>query len=189
MSTGTLCAAMFALALTACGRSNESGSGGGKTIQNKGSDTMVNLAQAWAEEYRKVRPEVAIAVSGGGSGTGIAALENNTVDIANASREMKPEEKEQANKNTGKDPVEHTVAYDAISIYLHPSNPMAKITKEQLACIYGETGKCGKWPDVGVQIPGCASQEIVRVSRQSNSGTYAYFREWVVGEKGDFKLG
>src|SRR5262249_52563427 len=139
MSTRTLCAAMFALALTACGRSDESG--GGKTIQNKGSDTMVNLAQAWAEEYRKVRPEVAIAVTGGGSGPGIAALENNTVDTANSSREMKPEEMDQAQKNTGKKPVEHTVAYDAITIYVHPSNPMSKITRDELACIYGEGGK------------------------------------------------
>jgi phosphate transport system substrate-binding protein len=188
MNTRMVYTAMFVLALTACGRSDEGGSGG-KTVQNKGSDTMVNLAQAWAEEYRKVKPEVAIAVSGGGSGTGIAALMNNTVDIANSSREMKAEEIDQAQKITGKKPVEHTVAYDAITIYLHPSNPMSKITRDQLACIYGEGGKCAKWTDAGVQVPGCANQEIVRVGRQSNSGTYAYFREWVVGEKGDFKLG
>ncbi|HEV8575023.1 MAG TPA: substrate-binding domain-containing protein, partial [Dehalococcoidia bacterium] len=81
------------------------------------------------------------------------------------------------------------VAYDAITIYLHPSNPLTKITKDQLACIYGEAGTCVKWTDAGVTVPGCANQEIVRVGRQSNSGTYAYFREWVVGEKGDFKLG
>jgi phosphate transport system substrate-binding protein len=188
MNTRLVCAAIFALALAACGRSGESGSGGG-TIQNKGSDTMVNLAQAFAEEYQKVRPEVAIAVTGGGSGTGIAALMNNTVDIANASREMRVEEIDQARKNTGKEPVEHVVAYDAIVVYLHPSNPMAKITRDQLACIYGESGTCNKWPDAGVQVPGCAGQEIVRVGRQSNSGTYSYFREWVVGERSDFKLG
>ena len=83
-------------------------SGSGHTmIQNKGSDTMVNVAQAWAEEYRKVRPETAVAVSGGGSGTGIASLVNGTVDIASSSREIKPAEKELAKKNTGKDAVEH----------------------------------------------------------------------------------
>jgi phosphate transport system substrate-binding protein len=158
-------------------------------IQNKGSDTMVNLAQAWAEEYRKVHPEGAVAVSGGGSGTGIAALMNGTVDIANASREMKKEEEETAKKNTGKSPVEHLVAYDALAIYVHKANPIAKIAKSQLKCIYGEGGTCAKWSDLGVEVPGCAGQEIVRVSRQNNSGTYQYFREWAIGEKADFKLG
>lgn len=170
------------LTAAGCGKKN-------KMIQNKGSDTMINLAQALAEEYHKVNKKVAIAVSGGGSGVGIAALENGTVDIANASREMKAEEAATAKKNTGKDPVQHIVAYDALAVYLHASNPLTKITKEQLACIYGEGGSCGKWTDVGVEVPGCAGQEIVRVGRQNNSGTYAYFREWVVGEKKDFKLG
>ncbi|HEU5057082.1 MAG TPA: phosphate ABC transporter substrate-binding protein [Kofleriaceae bacterium] len=178
------CAASIALA-AGCGKRR----GGGKMIQNKGSDTMVNLAQAWAEEYRKVNPQVAIAVTGGGSGTGIAALINGTVDIANASREMKPAEKAEAKKNTGKDPVEHTVAFDALAIYVHKSNPMASISKEQLACIYGENGTCNSWSDLKVQVPGCSGQEIVRVGRQNNSGTYMFFREWVVGEKNDFKLG
>jgi phosphate transport system substrate-binding protein len=186
MSTRALSAAMVALVLTACGGNERNGS---KTIQNKGSDTMVNLAQAWAEEYQTVRPEVLIAVSGGGSGTGIAALMNNTVDMANSSREMKAEEKDQARKSTGKEPVEHVVAYDAIVVFLHPSNPMSTITRDQLACIFGEMGTCERWPDAGVQVPGCSDQEIVRVGRQSNSGTYSFFREWVVGEKNDLKLG
>jgi phosphate transport system substrate-binding protein len=173
------------LILGACNR----GGGDRKMIQNKGSDTMVNLAQAWAEEYKKIRPNVAVAVSGGGSGTGIAALENGTVEIANASREMKKEEIETAKKNTGKDPVEHLVAYDALAIYVHKDNPLAKITHDQLKCIYGEGGKCDKWSDVGIEVPGCSGQELVRASRQNNSGTYQYFREWTVGEKGDFKLG
>lgn len=163
--------------------------GKGAVIQNKGSDTMVNVAQAWAEEYRKVQPNVAIAVSGGGSGTGIAALENGTVDIANASREIKPEEREIILKNSGgKEPVEHTVAYDALAVYVHKDNPIAKITKAQLADIYGEQGKATKWTDIGVTVPGCKDQEIIRVSRQNNSGTFEYFREWTLG-KGDFKLG
>lgn len=177
--------AIAALALVAC-------KGGGRDrvmIQNKGSDTVVNLAQSWAEEYRKVRPNVAIAVSGGGSGTGIASLMNGTVDIANASREMKKEELEAAKKNTGKEPVEHPVAYDALAVYVHPASPLKSITKEQLACIYGEGGTCSTWTDVGVEVPGCSGQEIVRVGRQNNSGTYQYFREWLLGEKADFKLG
>lgn len=161
---------------------------GGLTIQNKGSDTMVNLAQAWAEEYHKQHGTVSVAVSGGGSGTGIAALENNTVDIANASRELKGEEKEKIKAASQKDPVEHIVAYDALAIYVHKDNPMTKITKTQLAAIYGEKGTTEKWADLGVTIPGCSDGAIVRISRQNNSGTYEYFREWALN-KGDFKLG
>ena len=158
-------------------------------IQNKGSDTIVNLAQAWAEEYRKVEPGVAIAVTGGGSGTGIAALMNGTVDVANASREIKDKEREAAKKNTGKDVIEHTIAYDALAVYVHKSNPIKQLSKKQLACVYGEKGTCGKWSDLDTEVPGCSGQEIVRVSRQNNSGTYVFFREWTLGKKADFKLG
>jgi phosphate transport system substrate-binding protein len=172
------------LAATACGR----GGGDRVMIQNKGSDTMVNLAQAWAEAYQTIDPKVAIAVSGGGSGTGIAALMNGTVDIANASREIKDEERATAKKNTGKDVVEHTVAYDALAVYVHKNNPIPSLTRSKLGCVYGEHGTCSKWTDVGVEVPGCAGQEIVRVSRQNNSGTYQFFREWMLGD-GDFKLG
>jgi len=169
----------------ACGR----GGSASKMIQNKGSDTLVNLAQAWAEEYQKVNPKIAVAVSGGGSGTGIAALMNGTVDIANASREMKPQEAEAARKNTGKDPIQFTVAYDALAVYLHKDNPATSLSRQQLACIYGAGGTCTKWTDVGIEVPGCSGQEIVRVSRQNNSGTYVFFREWALGKKADFKLG
>ena len=158
-------------------------------IQNKGSDTMVNLAQAWAEEYHKVHPALAVAVSGGGSGVGIAALQNGTVDIANASREIKPDEAAKIKAAQSKDPIEHLVAFDALSIYANKANPLAKITKAQLADIFGEKGKTEKWSQLGVKVPGCDSDEIIRVSRQNNSGTYEYFREWTVGKEGDFKLG
>lgn len=185
----TLSAGAFILATLAHCGSREGGGGQERVmIQNKGSDTLVNLAQAWAEAYRKIRPNVAVAVSGGGSGTGIAALMNGTVDIANASREVKDEEAERARANTGKAPVEHTVAYDALAVYVHPSNPITNITKNQLASVYGENGTATRWTDLGVEVPGCSGQEIVRVSRQNNSGTYHYFREWVLGD-GDFKLG
>lgn len=170
------------LGLAGCGKKS-------KMIQNKGSDTMINLAQALAEEYQKVAPDVAIAVSGGGSGVGIASLQNGTVDIANASRDLKAKEREEIKKATGKDAVDHVIGFDALAIYVHKNNPIAKITKSQLACIYGEGGTCTKWSDVGVEVPGCSGQEIVRASRQNNSGTYAYFREWVLGEDKDFKLG
>ena len=158
------------------------------TIQNKGSDTMVNLAQAWAEEYHKVAPDVEVEVSGGGSGVGIAALEKGTIDIANASRNMKPEEIETAKKNTGKAPKEFIVGYDALAIYVNKDNPLNEITLDQIAQIYEEGGKVTKWSDLGIKIPGATSDDIVRVSRQSSSGTYEFLREHVLNKK-DFKLG
>jgi phosphate transport system substrate-binding protein len=157
-------------------------------IQNTGSDTMVNLAQAWAEEYVKVAPSVSIEVSGGGSGTGIAALINGTVDIANCSRKVEPQEVEKAKQNTGKEPKEYMVGYDALAVYVHKENPMEQITLEQLADIYAENGKISKWSQLGVKMP-AGSDDIIRVSRQSNSGTYHYFREAILGKGRDFKLG
>jgi phosphate transport system substrate-binding protein len=171
------------------GCSKGPGGGGAKTtIQNKGSDTMVNEAQAWAEAYQKVRPEVEVEVSGGGSGPGIAALIKGMVDIANASRDMKAEEKEQAKKNTGKDPKEFIVGYDALAIYVHKDNPLEEISVEQMTQIYAEGGNITKWSQLGVQLPNTADDTIVRVSRQSSSGTYEFFREHVLNKK-DFKLG
>lgn len=164
------------------------GAGSNRTVlQNKGSDTLVNVAQAWAEAYRSVDPNVAIAVTGGGSGTGIAALINGTVDIANASRSMKESEIEQARAN-GQDPVEFVVGYDALAVYVNKNNPVESFTFDQLAGIYGENGTITKWTDLGFEVPGCADQEIIRVSRQNNSGTYAYFRKTILGD-GDYKLG
>lgn len=168
--------------LVACGGRSDR-----EVIQNKGSDTLVNVAQTWAEKYAEVNPDVAVAVTGGGSGTGISALINGTVDIANASREMEPDEIEQA-RSRGIEPVEFTVGFDALAIFLHPNNPLDSMTLEQLAEIYGEGGEIDSWSDLGVEIPGCNSGEIVLVSRQNNSGTYAYFREHVLGER-DFRLG
>jgi phosphate transport system substrate-binding protein len=185
---GTGIGLALCLALAGCGSGAQATGGSRIMIQNKGSDTMVNVVQAWAEEYRAERPNVAVAVSGGGSGTGIAALINGTTDVANASREMKREERDNALKSTGKAPVEHLVAFDALAIYVHASNPLARITRSQLVAIYGEEGTATRWSDLGVEVPGCAGQEIVRVGRQNNSGTYQYFREWALGE-GDFKLG
>ncbi len=130
-----------------------------------------------------------IAVSGGGSGVGIASLSNGTVDIANASRELKPKERETARKNTGKDPVEHLVAYDAIAIYVHAANPIHGLDRRQLGCIFGERGTCDRWTDLGFEVPGCAGQKLIRISRQNNSGTYSFFRDWVLGAKEDFRLG
>ena len=157
-------------------------------IQNKGSDTLVNVAQAWAEAYPTVNPDVAVSVSGGGSGTGIAAMINGTVDIANASRSMKEKEKKLAEKN-GQNPIEHTVGYDALAVFIHKNNPATKMSYQQLKDIYARGQKATKWSDLGITVPGCKGQEIVVVSRQNNSGTYAYFRKAVLGGKRDFRLG
>jgi phosphate transport system substrate-binding protein len=172
--------------LSSCGRSG--GSGSTTTIQVRGSDTMVNVAQAWAEEYTKVEPAVGVEVSGGGSGVGIAALERGTIDIANASRNMKPEEIEQAQKNTGQEPREFIVGFDALAVFVHMDNPLSEVTIEQLAEIFAEDGTATRWSDLGVAIPGVSDDTIVRVSRQSSSGTYEFFREHVLGTR-DFKLG
>lgn len=143
-----------------------------QTIENKGSDTLVNLALAWAEAYVNIRPEVRISVTGGGSGTGIAAMINGTVEIANASRAMKPEEIAAAEQN-GITPVEFAVARDAIAVVVHPSNPVDQLTLQQISGIY--TRKTTNWQQVGGE-----DRPIVLLSRESNSGTYVYFLENVV---------
>jgi phosphate transport system substrate-binding protein len=180
-----LVAVLLAGLLLGCTRSKQPQK---TVIQNTGSDTMVNLAQAWAEEYAEVEPMVSVEVSGGGTGTGIAALINGTVDIADCSRRIEAQEVEQAKKNTGKEPREFTVGYDALAVYVYKTNPLEEIRLDQLAEIYGEGGKVTKWSQLGVSIPGGAD-EIIRVSRQSNSGTYYYFREVILGKGRDFKLG
>jgi len=173
--------------------------GGGKdrqVIQNKGSDTLVNVAQAWAETYPTINPDVTVAVSGGGSGTGIAAMINGTVDIANASRSMKDKEMKKA-KESGQDPVEHVVGYDALAVFLNENNPKTEFTFNQLGKIFGRGGEFTKWSDLGIKVPGCGSDKIVVVSRQNNSGTYAYFKKAVlksaakagVISKGSFRQG
>jgi phosphate transport system substrate-binding protein len=190
ISTATFFALALMLTLAGCGRKNDTADtqSGKAVIQNAGSDTMVNLAQAWAEEYAKINPTVSVEVSGGGSGTGIAALINGTVDLVNSSRKIEPEEAERA-RQMGHDPIEFIVGYDALAVYVHKDNPLNEITIEQLADIYGEGGAITKWSQLGIQHPGCSSDEIIRVSRQSNSGTYHYFREALLGTERDFKLG
>lgn len=178
------------LILLSCARPSNQGTGNHKVvIQNTGSDTMVNLAQAWAEAYAEIEPNVSVEVSGGGSGTGIAALISGTVDIANCSRRIEPQELEKARQNTGKEPVEFIVAYDALAVYVHTDNPLEQLTIEQLADIYGEHGKITRWSQLSVTLPKGGKDKIILVSRQSNSGTYHYFREAILGRKGDFRLG
>ena len=170
-----------------CGGGGDSSRSGRAVIQNKGSDTLVNVAQAWAENYRTVDPSVAVAVSGGGSGTGISAMINGTVDIANSSRAMRESELEEA-RVRGIEPIEHVVGFDALAVFLHPDNPIDVISAGQLSQIYAEGGAYETWSQLGVSVPGCGSDEIIRISRQNNSGTYAYFQEAVLASA-EFKLG
>ena len=153
-----------------------------RTIENKGSDTIVNLALAWAEKYQNLYPEVRISVTGGGSGTGIAALINGTVDIANASRQIKPEEIKAAEAN-GTEPVEFVIAQDAIAVIVNPNNPVNQLTLQQISDIY--SGKIDNWLEVGG-----GDHPIVKLSRETNSGTHVYFLEEVLrlGNKDDNTL-
>lgn len=171
-----------ALALFAAGCGS-----GTPELQNLGSDTMLEVAGAWAEAYHDVQPNVIVSVSGGGSGTGIAAMISGDVDIANCSRPMKQNEIDAA-KQHGHTPVQHQVGYDGIAIYVHRDNPLQSITMAQLKELFGLDGKLTKWSDLGVDFKDSGSDPIVLVSRQSNSGTYEYFREAVLGgESGRFK--
>ena len=163
--------------------------GGGTVIRITGSDTMVNLVQAWAENYRKKKPDVSVQVAGGGSGVGIAGLIDGILDLAAASREMDAKEIDRAKQKNGQAPKEYGVALDALSVYVHKDNPLAMMAVEDLAEIYGDKGSIDKWSQLGAKVPGCTSDTIVRVGRQNSSGTYAYFREAVLGAKREYKLG
>jgi phosphate transport system substrate-binding protein len=141
-------------------------------IQIKGSDTLVNAAQKVAEEFMKEYPHIFVAITGGGSGVGIASLINKTCDIATASREMKPKEIELAQKR-GVFPKEFVVAYDGVAVIVNNSNPVGKLTIEDLHRIF--TGKATNWKEFGGKdIP------IVTLSREVSSGTHIYFKEEVV---------
>jgi phosphate transport system substrate-binding protein len=156
------------------------GCGGGKgsapaarSVTIKGSDTMVILGQRWAETYMKENPDKRIQVTGGGSGTGIAALINGGTDICEASRPMKDKEKAMVRTRHGKDVVEISVALDGVAIYVPESSLIKSISMAQLKSIY--TGTITNWRDIGGK-----DQRIVAYSRENNSGTYVFFKEHVL---------
>jgi phosphate transport system substrate-binding protein len=155
--------------LAGCGRGGDRSA---TTLQIKGSDTMVNLTQAWAEEYMKTHPGISIAVTGGGSGTGITAMINNTCDLAQVSREMKESEIAMARKK-GIEPNKVVVALDGLAVIVHPSNPVSQLTIDQLADIY--IGRTINWKQLGGR-----DAKIVLLSREVNSGTHVYFKEHVL---------
>lgn len=179
----------LAVAVAACGgreqRPAASGTGGAaqpsadtKPLTIKGSDTMVILGQRLSEEYMVKNPGAVVQVNGGGSGTGIAALINGTVDLAQSSREMKEDEKQKVKQNRGSDVVEQAVALDGLAVFVNAGNPVQHLTMAQAKDIF--QGKVTNWNQVGGP-----TAPIVLYGRENSSGTYDYFREHVL-EKGDF---
>lgn len=171
--------AVSALVLGGCG-SSDSDSGSDSTselsgtVNVAGSDTMVNMAQAWAEKFNEENPGVVITVSGGGSGNGIASFINQTVDVANASRELKEEEISAA-KDAGLDPVVTEVARDGVTVIVNSKNSVSDITKDDLGKVY--RGEITNWKELGgVDAP------IVLLGRDSSSGTYAFINDEVIGK-------
>jgi phosphate transport system substrate-binding protein len=162
-----LLAAFALLAFAGCGPARKA------PLTLKGSDTMVLLGQRWAEDYMAAHAGEVVQVTGGGSGTGIAALINGTTDICQASRPMKDTEREQVRRNHGAPPHEIVVARDGLSIYVHPSSSIAELTIEQIRGVY--TGAITNWKDLGGR-----DARIVVYGREGSSGTYEYFKEHVL---------
>lgn len=165
MHRNTLLLLIF-LAIAGCSRSQKN------AIQIKGSDTMVNLAQAWAERYMDKHPDNFIAVTGGGSGTGLSSLISSTCDCAMSSRNIKEKEIGLANKR-GVHPYEIVVALDGLAVVVNPANPVDRLTIDQLAGIF--SGKLTNWKELGGR-----DERIVVLSREVNSGTHVYFKEHVL---------
>jgi len=171
--------ALGALGLSGCGGQSTTSAPSTKTeltgsINVSGSDTMVNLAQAWAEAFGTENAGVMVSVKGGGSGVGIAALINKTVDFADSSREIKSEETSAA-KAGGVDPVETEVAKDGLVVIVNKANGVTAITKEQLGKVYA--GEIVNWKDLGG-----ADAPIVLLGRDSSSGTYSFVKDEVLGK-------
>jgi phosphate transport system substrate-binding protein len=146
---------------------------GAEVITVKGSDTMVILAQRWAERYMAAHPDVTIQVTGGGSGTGISALINGTTDICDASRPMKKSERDKLKQRFGTLGVEIKCAQDGLSIYVNEGNPITELTMQQIKDIY--LGNTTNWQDIGGP-----NQRIILYGRENNSGTYVYFKDNVL---------
>ncbi len=168
-----------AACLVSCGKRQTAG----QTIQNKGSDTLVQVAQAWAEQYSKVKEGVSVQVAGGGSGQGVKGLIDGTVQIANSSRAIKDQEREQIRQKHGKEVIEFIVGFDGIAVYTHKENPLTTISVEELRKIYADGGSYEEWNQVSAEMEG----PIIRASRNNSSGTFVFFREAVCGKGNEFK--
>lgn len=181
---------ILGLAGLAAGAACAAGAGAGAddrrraVVRVTGSDTMVNLVQAWAERYRAVRPDVTVQVAGGGTGVGVVALMAGLCEVAAASRELTAEERAPM-----ADAHEFTVALDALAVYVHAGNPLDAIALSDLAEVYGEGGRVHRWSELGARVSGCRRDRIARVGRQNSSGTFAYFRDVVLGPGREYALG
>lgn len=162
--TGALVGLLLSLTATATFAGN---------VTVKGSDTMVILGQKWAEVYMKSHPDTKIQVTGGGSGTGFAALQNKQTDIANASRKIRAKEREQCIKAFSKNPREYAVALDGLSVYVNAANKIDSLCLEEIRDIF--TGKITNWKELGG-----ADAPIILYSRENSSGTYEFFKEHVL---------
>jgi phosphate transport system substrate-binding protein len=171
---------ILAMVLVGCGNQYDTPSSGAagrqETLTIKGSDTLVILAQRWAEGFMAASPSTTVQVSGGGSGTGIAALINGTTELANSSRPIKDRERDQVRATRGAEVVEHKVAIDALAIYVSDRNPIHSLDMGQVKQIF--RGRIRNWNELGgPDLP------IVLYSRENNSGTYAYFKEHVLNDE------
>ena len=166
---------IFSSAITIAGCSKKQSSQNKKSVTIKGSDTMVHLMSSLAEAYMKKNPEIQISVTGGGSGTGIAALINGTTDICASSRDMQQKEKDEA-KSKSINPVEQSIAFDGLAVIVHPENPVSELTMDQIKKIY--TGVTKSWKELGGP-----DEPIGILSRESNSGTYVFFQEHVLNKE------
>lgn len=161
--------------IVGCAKKDKQSTQNKKSITIKGSDTMVHLMSSLAEAYMKKNTDVQISVTGGGSGTGIAALINGTTEICASSRDMQQKEKDDA-KSKGINPVERSIAFDGLAVIVHPENPISELTIDQIKKIY--TGVTKSWKELGGP-----DEPIGILSRESNSGTYVFFQEHVLNKE------
>lgn len=170
----------LAVSLSSCG----GGDDGTTTINVNGSDTMLQVGLAWMEAYQAKHPEVLINVNGEGTGTGVTAMINGTTDFAQASRPLKDSEIKDITDARGTAPVEHIVGYDGIAVFMHPSNPVKKLSLSQLKEIWAEGGSIDNWSQVGGP-----DLQIERFGRSNSSGTYGFFQSAVLGKGVEYKPG
>lgn len=155
-------------------------------VHIKGSNAMTGVVQAWARAYQASNPGVYFEVNGGGSGNGIAALINGHVDVAVTTRPLKPREVRLISQRSGSLPNTYIIGQDALSVIVNKANPLNGVTLVQLARIFGKTDGYSTWTDLGIEIPNCPENQILRLSRKNNSGDYAYFREFVLNGRAHF---
>ena len=180
------------LVLNGCGSKDDGSSQGGTESSSDDKTIQVRVLTPWSIWLRRgLNIRLIIPMSQlkcrVGLWVGISSLIQGLGDMANASRKMKDKEKARAESELGVVPIEYVVGQDALAVYVHKDNPLEEITLSQLESIYADGGTISKWSELDIELPG-GSDEIVRVSRQNNSGTYAYFREAVLKDN-DFKLG